>query len=149
MSRTRIVPLGLVAVLTLGMAACTPQEPDVTEEEQLGAEQRPEEEAPEGENGGAENGGGGGETHTFVAEDIAWAEVPEGLPAGEVTLEIDNQGGILHNLVVEELGDELVAEAEGGATDEGTVALEPGEYTFYCDVAGHREAGMEAVVPVT
>lgn len=147
MSRTRIVPL-LAALLLFGIVACTPQEPDVTVEEQLGAEQRPEEEPADGDDG--DNGDEpAGETFTFVAVDIDWESVPEELPAGEVTLEIDNQGGIHHDLVVEELGDEVVAEADGGQTDSGTVTLEAGEYTFYCSVPGHRSAGMEAVVPVS
>lgn len=148
MSRTRIVPLCLAALLLFGTVACTPQEPDITEEDQVGAAQRPEEEPADG---GEENGGDepAGDVHTFVAVDIDWESVPEELPAGDVTLEIDNQGAIHHNLVVEELGDELVAEADGGQTDSGTVTLEAGEYTFYCSVAGHRAAGMEAVVPVS
>lgn len=147
MSPRTSLTIGLAAVLALAAGACTMQEPDITEEDQVGAAQRPEE-TPEG---GDEGDGGGepaGETFTFVAVDIDWGDHPTELPAGDVTLEIDNQGGIYHNLVVEELGDQLVAEAEGGETGTGTVALEEGEYTFYCDVAGHRQAGMETTVTV-
>ncbi|HVL99501.1 MAG TPA: plastocyanin/azurin family copper-binding protein [Egibacteraceae bacterium] len=144
----RILMLALVAVLALGIGACTPQEPDVTEEEQVGAAQRPEEPAEgEAEDGG--NGEAGGETFTFVAVDIDWGDHPSELPAGDVTLELDNQGGIFHDLVIEELGNEVVAEAEGGETDSGTVTLEPGEYTIFCDVPGHRQAGMETTVTVS
>lgn len=148
MSRTRIVVPSLVALLMLGVAACSPQEPDITEDEQVTADERPEEPAEDGENGGGENGeeGGGGESVTFVAVDIDWEDPPEEVPAGEVTLELDNQGNTFHDLTVEELGDEVVAEAEGGETDSGTVTLEPGEYTMYCSVPGHREAGMETTV---
>lgn len=148
MSRMRILSLGLAAMLALAMGACTMQEPDITEEEQVGAEQRPEPEE-EGDGGGEGEGGEpSGDTFTFVAEDIAWADHPSELPAGDVTLELDNQGGAPHDITIEELGDETVAEAAGGETASGDVTLEPGEYTVYCSVPGHRGAGMETTVTV-
>jgi uncharacterized cupredoxin-like copper-binding protein len=35
-----------------------------------------------------------------------------------------------------------------GDVDEGSVRLAPGTYTMYCDVAGHRQAGMHATIEV-
>jgi plastocyanin len=35
-----------------------------------------------------------------------------------------------------------------GAADEGTKALKAGSYVVYCDIPGHREAGMEATLRV-
>jgi uncharacterized cupredoxin-like copper-binding protein len=35
-----------------------------------------------------------------------------------------------------------------GDVDEGSVDLQSGEYTIYCDVPGHRNAGMEATLEV-
>lgn len=141
---TRTGLSSLLVVVVLALAACTAQEPGVSEDEQVTADQQPDES--DGGDGGDEEDAGAGETFTFVAVDIDWADTPGELPAGEVTLEIDNQGDILHDLTVEELGDETVAEAEGGETDSGAVELEPGEYTVYCSVPGHREAGMETTV---
>lgn len=152
MSRTLVTLATMLAVLALGATACSEQEPDVTEEEQVTAEDRPEEDADQGGDGGGDGDGGddgGGVDGTFVAVDIDWEEAPETLPAGEVTLELDNQGSIDHDLTVEELGDEEVVEdIAGGESGTGTVELEPGEYTFYCDVGTHREAGMETTVTV-
>ena len=64
--------------------------------------------------------------------------------AGEVTVQYELSGFQLHTLVVEDREDELRLEVENGGTDSGTITLEPGRYILYCDVAGHREGGMEA-----
>jgi plastocyanin len=69
--------------------------------------------------------------------------------AGRVTIEMENPSPIPHNVSIE--GDGLDEEGETvdeGGTSEVTAELEPGEYTFYCSVAGHREAGMEGTLTV-
>lgn len=137
MSSIRILSVGLTTVLALALAACSPQDPDVTPEEQVGAEQRPEPEAENGEGGGEEEPAG--ETVTFVAVDIAFEEAPSEVPAGSVTFELVNEGGILHNVVLDDLGEKVV-EAQGGETATGTVELEPGEYRYFCDVPGHENS---------
>ena len=38
----------------------------------------------------------------------------------------------------------MVLEVENGEPSTGSISLEPGRYILYCDVAGHRESGMEA-----
>ncbi|HEX6261698.1 MAG TPA: plastocyanin/azurin family copper-binding protein [Actinomycetota bacterium] len=63
-------------------------------------------------------------------------------------MELTSQEGINHTFVVEEAGDEVVAAADPGQTDTGTIELDAGSYTFYCDVPGHREARMEGTLEV-
>lgn len=54
---------------------------------------------------------------------------------------------ILHDFTIDELGAHVAA--DGGETATGGLrADEPGRYTFYCAVAGHREAGMEGTLIV-
>ncbi len=54
---------------------------------------------------------------------------------------------ILHDLTIDELDTHVAADAGETATG-GLRADEPGRYTFYCTVAGHREAGMEGTLVV-
>lgn len=137
MSSIRTLSLGIVAALALSIAACTPQEPDVTPDEQVGAEQRPEpaEDGEGGEGGGSEEPAG--EIYTFVAVDIAFDEAPSEVAAGPVTFELVNEGGATHNVVVDDLG-QTVVEANGGETVTGNVTLEPGEYRYHCSIPGHE-----------
>jgi plastocyanin len=66
-----------------------------------------------------------------------------------VRFQLTNQGALQHSLLVEghERDLRLVVTSKG-ATDEGSIKLDPGSYTIYCDVAGHRAAGMEADLTV-
>lgn len=68
---------------------------------------------------------------------------------GDVTFTMRNVGAIEHDLVIEELGDQVIIGLIGaGETETSTIALEAGSYTLYCTVPGHRQAGMEATLSV-
>jgi plastocyanin len=57
-----------------------------------------------------------------------------------------NAGSVAHTLLVKgESGFKLSV----GDTDTGTIELEPGTYTLYCDIAGHEAAGMHADLTVS
>lgn len=141
-------PLRIIVTVVTGLAltGCLSSEPKVAEIQQVSAEQRAELQATEAAGGGGGDGGGG--PATWVAVDIAYEEAPEEVAAGTVDVELDNQGNIEHNVVIEELDDQLILDAAAGESDSGSVELEPGTYTYYCDVAGHREAGMEGTLTV-
>lgn len=69
--------------------------------------------------------------------------------AGSVEVELTAEETVPHTFVVEDAnGDVEVADAPAGQTDTGSIQLEPGEFTFYCSVPGHREAGMEGTLTV-
>lgn len=54
---------------------------------------------------------------------------------------------ILHDFTIDEF-DAHVAADRGETNEGGFTAGEPGRYTYYCTVAGHREAGMEGTLIV-
>lgn len=70
---------------------------------------------------------------------------------GDIAITLDNQAAGTHNIVFTGAneGSDAKIEANGGATAEGVVNLFAGEYTFFCDIAGHRASGMEGTVVVT
>lgn len=65
---------------------------------------------------------------------------PSGSP---IEMTLDNQGAIFHNLLIEGAPG-FVLEADASMADVGVVELADGTWVMYCDVPGHREAGMEA-----
>lgn len=69
--------------------------------------------------------------------------------AGEVTIHFTNDSSLPHDVKVEGPGvsGEGTDIVTGGSAD-ATVNLQPGEYTFYCSVDGHRAAGMEGKITV-
>jgi plastocyanin len=70
-------------------------------------------------------------------------------PAGAIALQLENTGSIQHTLVIEDHESDLKLNTPSrGSTDDGTITLEEGEYTYYCDVAGHRGGGMEGTLTV-
>ena len=65
--------------------------------------------------------------------------------AGSVEIELVNSGSQPHSLLIEKVsGFKKLPVSGKGDIDRGTATLEPGTYTIYCDVVGHRGAGMEA-----
>lgn len=89
-----------------------------------------------------------GEVVTFVSSDLEFTEAPRQMPSGEVTIELVNEADVVHNVTIEEFDDLEVVEAGAGETATGAVTLEPGSYTYYCSIPGHREAGMEGTLTV-
>jgi plastocyanin len=55
---------------------------------------------------------------------------------------------IEHDFTIDELDAHVAADADETATGGFNTGDEPGTYTYYCAVAGHREAGMEGELVV-
>lgn len=69
--------------------------------------------------------------------------------AGVVTLTMKNPSPVQHGIAIQGNGVSQSGQIVGsGATSTVTVTLKPGTYTFYCPVAGHRQAGMQGTLTV-
>lgn len=69
-------------------------------------------------------------------------------PAGEVALVLVNDSPLPHDVSIEGNGVAVAGETFTGGTRTTVATLEPGTYTFYCSVPGHREGGMEGTLTV-
>jgi plastocyanin len=71
--------------------------------------------------------------------------------AGQVTISMKNMSGVTHNLAIQSGTSGPVLGAtplESKGTASFTVKLKPGTYTFFCQVPGHRAAGMMGTLTV-
>lgn len=84
---------------------------------------------------------------TVVADDVRFVDPPSHLPVGTSVLALHNRGEASHDVTVEGAEDAVVGASPGELTA-GEVTLEPGRYTVFCSVGGHRDAGMEFTVTV-
>jgi plastocyanin len=70
-------------------------------------------------------------------------------PPGPLTIDSVNEQPADHNIAVDGGGvDEVGEVVANGGTSTVEVDLDPGEYSFYCSVPGHREGGMEGTLTV-
>jgi plastocyanin len=131
-------------------------EGSVREEEPVGPTENETGKKPSNKGGkksGSKQAGGGGATTTLQLEAsetaLAFDTTQLSAKAGKVTIDFTNPSAIPHNVVIEQNGKELAGFepiAEGKESE--SAELEPGTYTFYCSVPGHREAGMEGKLVV-
>jgi plastocyanin len=134
--------LALLALAAVGVAACGGDDEDEEEPTEAATTETTE-------TGDA----GGGASVSISANpdgDLAYEQDSVSAPAGPVTIEFDNPAPIGHDVVVEDdSGNELArTDVISGDTTTAEGEFEAGDYTFYCSVPGHREAGMEGTLTV-
>jgi plastocyanin len=138
MTRTGLLFLIVLSALALGLAACGGGNEAATT------------------GGGATTagggGGGGGETLQLAADPsgaLKFDKTSLEATAGNVTIDFTNDSSLPHDVKLQGPG----VDGEGtdtitGSSTSVTLDLQPGEYTFYCSVDGHRAAGMEGKLVV-
>jgi uncharacterized cupredoxin-like copper-binding protein len=92
-----------------------------------------------GESATTSSGGGGGGSTVKIAAD----------PSGALKFDTTSLEATAGDVKVEGNGveDEGTDQVTGGSTS-ATLDLQPGTYTFFCSVDGHRAAGMEGQLVV-
>ncbi len=85
---------------------------------------------------------------TITAVDIAFEPKQVEIPAGtDVTVALPNEGAAPHNFSIDEL--KIKVDLPSGEKDAKTTINAPaGTYEYYCDVPGHKEAGMVGTLTV-
>jgi plastocyanin len=134
--------LAALAIASLTLAACGGDDDD---DETTPAATEPAQTQP------ADGGAGGGETLALEADASGALKFDTdqlSAAAGTVTIDLTNPAAISHDVVLEQDSQELGRTdlISNGDEDSFTVTLQPGEYTYYCSVPGHRESGMEGTL---
>ena len=70
-------------------------------------------------------------------DNLRWDVEELSAEAGTVEFELVCEDAVNHNIVIDEL-DEEVAVCAPGETSRGSVELDPGTYTYVCTVPGHE-----------
>ncbi len=83
------------------------------------------------------------------AHDIYFDPATITAPAGEIELDLVQEGSQTHTLVIDGVDDFKLSVSNASRDDSGTIDLKSGEYTYYCDIPGHRSQGMEGTITLT
>ena len=100
---------------------------------------------------GAGGGGGGSSTVKISADPsgaLKYEQTDVSATAGSITIDFTNMSSLPHDVTIEGNGASGATDEITNSTTSTTVDLEPGTYTFFCSVDGHRAAGMEGTLTV-
>src|SRR5262249_6999375 len=142
--RRSLASLAVAGMAALGLAACGGSSDN---NNTTAAATTP---APATTGGGAGGGGSTVNISTPSGSTLAYDQKSVSAKAGSLTIDFDNKQPLQHDVAVEDSsGKELGAtELVSSGTATTTVNLQPGTYTFFCTVPGHREAGMQGTLTV-
>jgi len=97
-------------------------------------------------------GGGGGSSTVKISADpsgaLKYEQTDVSATAGSITIDFTNMSSLPHDVTIEGNGASGATDQITDSTTSTTVDLEPGTYTFFCSVDGHRAAGMEGTLTV-
>jgi uncharacterized cupredoxin-like copper-binding protein len=99
---------------------------------------------------GGDDGDGGSSRPTapmtISMVEMAFEPDPIEVPVDGAVLRIVNDGAVDHSMLIPELGKGTPDLKPGQELTLDLTEVEAGEYYVYCDISGHREAGMETTL---
>ena len=146
----RRVPILLVCVVAvLGVAGCGGDDDSSTDTSAATTETTDTTATDEGATGAS---GGGAKVIKVAADpggDLAFVQKSLTAKPSNNKIEFTNESSLPHDVKIEQDGNEIGGtDVVTGGNAEATVKLNAGEYTFFCSVPGHRDAGMEGTLTV-
>lgn len=88
-----------------------------------------------------------GDALVIASHDVFFEPKELTIPANTaVTISLPNEGAAPHNFTIDEL--DISIDQAPGETHEVEINAPAGVYEFYCNVPGHREAGMEGTLTI-
>jgi plastocyanin len=137
--------LAVAALAVVGLAACGSSSNDNS----TTAASTPASTTPAG-GGTASAGGSTVDISTPSGSTLAFDQKTATAQAGNVTVSFDNKQAQPHDVVIEDSSGKQLAKTDliASQTATTTANLQAGTYTFFCDVPGHRDAGMEGTLTV-
>jgi plastocyanin len=96
-------------------------------------------------------GGGGGSTVKISADPsgaLKFEQTDVSATAGSITIDFTNMSSLPHDVRIEGNGASGGTDQITDSSTSTTIDLDPGTYTFFCSVDGHRAAGMEGTLTV-
>jgi plastocyanin len=150
----KLAALFALALAALALVACgsSSSSSSTSEETSSGggaAKEETSEESKEAE-GGSAGSGAAVDIEADPSGNLAFTTSSVTAKAGKDTVNFTNESPVPHDVKIEnENGEEIGGtEVISEGSDSAEVELEPGTYTYYCSIPGHRQAGMEGTLTV-
>jgi len=146
----KLVPLFALLLAAFALAACGGGSNTTSEESAAPAETTQEAETEKEAEGGSAGSAAAVDIEADPTGQLAFTTTEATAKAGKVTLNFTNSSPVPHDVKIEDSSGQEVGGTEvvSEGSDSAEVELEPGTYTYYCSIPGHREAGMEGTLTV-
>ncbi|HEX6782383.1 MAG TPA: plastocyanin/azurin family copper-binding protein [Solirubrobacterales bacterium] len=146
----KLVPLFALLLAALALAACGGGDDTTSDETAPAPETTQEAEGEKEAEGGTSGSAAAVDIEADPSGNLAFTTDEATAKAGKVTVNFTNSSPVPHDVRIESSDGEEVGGTEviSEGNESAAVELKPGEYTYFCSVPGHRQAGMEGTLTV-